>query len=61
MATCRTAAIAADADPVDRRGQVCWKKKVGPSGFIEFRGGVMSWFMVFHVRPRVFDVVHGDS
>ena len=41
MATCRTAAIAAGADPVDRREQVCWKRKVGPSGSWSFEA--VSW------------------
>ena len=59
MATCRTAAIAAGADPVDRREQVCWKRKVGPSSGVHVvRGGVMglslgpgvSEFPGFHVR-----------
>ena len=26
---------------------------------MEFRGGVTGWFMVCHVRHRVFDVIHG--
>ena len=49
MATCRTAAIAAGADPVDRREQVCWKKESGSFWFMEFRGGVLSgsWCVMF--------------
>ena len=58
MATCRTAAIAAGADPVDRREQICWKK----GKWVLLVHGVSRWcherFMVFHVRHRVFDVVH---
>ena len=58
MATCRTAAIAAGADPVDRREAGLLEKESGSFWFMEFRGGVMSWFMVCHVRHRVFDVIH---
>jgi len=57
MATCRTAAIAADADP-----WIGVSKSVGKGKWVLLVHGVSRWcherFMVFHVRHRVFDVVH---